>query len=59
MEIYGASIDMMVCEHGHIHVTMKPHEIDCPALGIILEPNDAREMAVKLLEAANEVSPCQ
>lgn len=58
MEFLCASIDMRICEEGHIHINMQAQDDnDCPMLGIILEPMEAREMACKLLEAAGEVNP--
>jgi hypothetical protein len=56
-EFYCAELDMRVCEENHVHINLKALEVDCPILGIALSAEDAREMACKLLEAANEISP--
>lgn len=55
---YPAELNMLICEEKHIHINLRPiNGVDCPELGIALDANDARDMAMKLLEAANEVSP--
>ena len=59
-EFYPAELNMIICGEKHIHINLTAiNGVDCPELGIAMDASDAREMAMKLLEAANEISPCQ
>lgn len=59
-DIHQAEIVISVCEQRHVHLTMRSVcdcGVDCPDLGLSMDAEDAREFAVNILKAANEISP--
>lgn len=58
-EFYAAELTVALCHENHVHLNLKAKGVDCPELGIALSADDARDLAMTLLESANEASPPQ
>jgi hypothetical protein len=60
MEIHSAELTISTCDEGHVHITMRSNcdcGVECPGLGTVMNPSDAREVAKQLLKAAATIQP--
>lgn len=59
-EIHTAQLRISTCASGHVHIDMRSIcecGVHCEDLGAALDADDARKVAMELLEAANAISP--
>lgn len=56
-EIYNASATIQTCTQDHVHIRMRSLDNDCPMLDTVFEPDEARQFACALLEAAASLRP--
>lgn len=56
-DFHPAELSVILCHENHIHLNLTAKGMDCADLGIALNADDARDLAMQLLEGANEINP--
>lgn len=56
-QVWAAQVTVDTCEERHVHITMHPSEADTDCLGVAMSPDEAREFAEAVLNAATSLSP--